>query len=81
MVSNQVAFSGSLFSTNRLFMKDCSELVATDTICLSVKSDSVEIECKAATSHSHELDLDSGEESKKDEESLHEAYEKITHNG
>ena len=77
MVSNQAIFSSSLCSTNRLFMKDCSEPVATDTICLSVKSDSSVIECKAKTSHSHESDLDNGEESKKDEESLQEAYEKM----
>ena len=77
MVSNQVAFFGSLFSTNHLFLKDCSKPVATNTICLSVKSDSVATECKATTSHSHESDLDNGEESEKDEESLQETYEKM----
>ena len=77
LVSNQVTFPGSLFSTNCLFMKDCSEPVTTDTIFLSVKSNSVATECKASTSHSHESDLDSGEESEKDLESLQEAYENM----
>ena len=34
LVSNQVAFSGTLVSGNRLFMQRRSGSVATDTICL-----------------------------------------------
>ena len=55
--------------------RSCS--VAIDTVCLSVKSDSVAIESKVGTSGSCDSDLDSRDESKKDDESLQEVYEKI----
>ena len=51
--------------------------VATDTVYLSVKSNSVATEGKATTSGSCNSDSDSGDESEKDDESLQEAYEKM----
>ena len=77
MVSNLIAFSGNLVSGNCLFMKERSGSIATDTVYLSVKSNSVATESKTATSSSCHSDSDSGDESKKDDESLQEAYEKI----
>ena len=73
MVSNLVAFSGNFVSSNRLFMNEHSGSIATDTVCLSVKSDSVVIESKVATSGSCDSDSDSGNEFEKDDESLQES--------
>ena len=58
-------------------MNEHSGSVTTDTVCLSVKSDSVVTESKVATSGSCDSDSDSEDESKKDDESLYEAYEKM----
>ena len=77
MVINLVAFSGNFVSGNRLFINGHSGSIATDTVCLSVKSDSVAIENKVATSGLCDSDSDNGDESEKDDESLKKAYEKM----
>ena len=77
MVSNLVAIFGNFVSGKCLFMNERSGSIATNTIYLSMKSDSITIESKAATSGSCDSDSDSGDESEKDDESLQEAYEKI----
>ena len=48
MVSNQVAFSSTLVSGNRLSMQARSGSVVIDTVCLSVKSDTVATDNKSA---------------------------------
>ena len=77
MVSNQVTFSGILVSGNRVLVQELSGSIATDTICLSAKSNTVATESKIAANSLCESDSDNGDESKKDDESLQEAYEKM----
>ena len=77
LVSNQVAFSGMLVSGNQLFMQGRSDFVATDSVCLSMKSNIVATDNKSATSSTCHSDSNSGDDSKKDDESLQEAYKKI----
>ena len=77
LVSNQVAFSSTLVSGSHLFMQGRSGSVATDTVCLSAKSDTVAIDNKSATRSLCDSNSDYGDESEKDDESLQEAYEKM----
>ena len=77
LVSNQVAFSGTLVSGNRLFMQGCLGSVATDFVCLFIKSDTVTTDSKAASSSLCDSDSDCGDKSEKDDESLQKAYEKM----
>ena len=70
MVSNLVSFSRNFVSSNRLFMNECSGSVATDTVCLSVKSDSIATESMTTTSGSCDSDSDNGDEYEKDDEFL-----------
>ena len=81
-----VLFFGTLVSSNRLFMQGCLGSIAidtiylfvkSDTVYLSMKSDTVAIDNKLATNSLCDSDLDCGDESKKDDESLNEAYEKM----
>ena len=51
--------------------------VATESVCLSVKLGSVSLENKTTTNNEYGLESDCRDESKKDDESLHEAYEKM----
>ena len=46
MVSNQVAFSGTLVSGNHVLVQERSGFIATDVVCLSIKLDIVEIDNK-----------------------------------
>ena len=73
LVRNEVAFFSTFVSDNHLFMQGCLGFIATDTICLSTKSDTVAIDSKSATSSLCDLDSDCGDESEKDDESLLEA--------
>ena len=75
LVSNQVGFSGSFITYDRVFMQ--GRVVATDSVFLSVKTIFVPLKNKSATKNECGSEFDSGDESKKDYESLHEAYEKM----
>ena len=77
LVSNQIAFSGTLVSGNHLFMQGRSDSVAIDTICLSAKLDTVVTDSKLATNSLCDSDLEYGDEFVKDDESLQEAYERM----
>ena len=70
LVSNQVAFSGTFISSNHFFIQGHSGSVATNTVSLSAKSDTVAIEGKSTTSSSCDSDSDYGDEFEKDDESL-----------
>ena len=65
MVSNHVAFSGTLVFGNRLFMQGRSGSVAMDTICLSIKLDTIAIDSKLASSSLCDSNSDCGDELKK----------------
>ena len=58
-------------------MQGRSTSIATDTVCLSVKSDTIATESKIASSRLYGSDSDSGDKSKNDDESLPETYEKM----
>ena len=58
-------------------MQGRSGSVATNIICLSVKSDIIATDNKSATSSLCNSDSNYGDESAKDDESLQEAYEKM----
>ena len=77
LVSYQVEFSGILDLGNHLFIQECSGAVAIDTTCLSMKSNTVAIDSKSATSSLCDSDSDCGDESEKDDEFLQEACEKM----
>ena len=77
LVSNQVAFSGTLVSGNRVLVQGRLGFVTTDYVCLSVKSDTIATNSKIASNSLCDSDLDCGDESEKDDESLQEAYEKM----
>ena len=77
MVSNLVVFSGNFVSINCLLINERSGSIVTDTIYFPVKSESIATESKAATSGSCDSDLDSGDKSEKDDESLQETYEEM----
>ena len=81
MVSNQVAFLGSLVSDNRVLVQGHTKSVAIDVACKSIKSDTVAIDSKTTTNSLCGSDLDSEDESKNDDESLQEAYERYTLSG
>ena len=51
--------------------------VATESVCVSAKIGSVTLENKLATRSECGSESDSGDESEKDNESLHEAYQKM----
>ena len=70
LVSNQVAFFGTLVSGNQLFIQGCSGSIATDTFCLSVKSGTVTIDKKSAINSVCHSNYDYGDEFEKDDESL-----------
>ena len=76
LVSNQIAFSGSLVSNNCVLMQGCAGVV-TESVCFSAKSGYVALENKSATNSDCGSEFDCGDESEKDDESLHEAYEKM----
>ena len=76
MVSNQVAFFGSLVLDNCVFMQGRAG-VATKSVCLSAKSGSVVLENKSKTKSDCCSESNYGNESEKDDESLHEAYKKM----
>ena len=76
LVSIQVAFFGTLVSDNYVFMQRHAG-VATESICLSTKSGSIALENKSAAGSVCGLESDCGDESNKDNESLHEAYKKM----
>ena len=77
LVTNQVAFSGTLIFGNCVLVPWCLESVATNTVCLSIKSYTVATNSKTASSSLWYSDSDYGDESEKDNESLQEAYEKM----
>ena len=60
-------------------MQGRSGSVATDSVCLSAKSDTVATDNKSTTDNFCDSDSDSdcGDESEKDDESLQEAYERM----
>ena len=70
MIRNQVAFSRSLVSDNRVLVQRRTEAITIDTICEFVKSTTVAIDSKTKTNGLCGFDLDSGNESKNDDESL-----------
>ena len=73
LVRNEATFFGTFVSNNHLFMQGCLGSIATDTICLSTKSDTTAIDSKSATSSLCDSDSNCGDESDKDNESLLEA--------
>ena len=77
MVSNQVTFFGMLVSGNRVLVQGRSGFVATEIVCMSVKSNIVAIDSKTTTSSLCESDSDNGDESINEDESLQEAYERM----
>ena len=77
MVSNQVAFSSSLVSDNCVLVQGYSGFVATDTTSKYVKSNTFATNSKTITNSLCESNLDSGDESENDDDSLQEAYEKM----
>ena len=76
LVSNQVVLSSSLILDDYVFMQGHSG-VSTDSVCLSAKTVSVALENKSITKSEYGSEFASGDESKKDDESLHEAYKKM----
>ena len=70
MVSNQVAFSGSLVSNNYVLVQGRTESIATDVVCKFVKSDTIVTDSKTATSSLYGFDSDSGDKSENDDEYL-----------
>ena len=77
MVNNQVAFFDTLVSGNCVLMQGHSGFVVINTACLPIKSDTVTTDSKLATRSLCDSDSDCGNEFKKDDESLQEAYEKV----
>ena len=77
LASDKVAFYGTLVSGNHLFMQGHSGAVTIDVVYLSMKSYTIAIDNKSATSSVCDSESDCGAESKKDDESLQEVYEKM----
>ena len=77
MVSNQVAFSSTLVSSNRVLVQGCSGFVATDTVYMFVKLDTLATDSKTAANSLCGSASNSGDESENDDKSLQEAYEKM----
>ena len=63
MVSSQVAYSGMLVLDNCVLVQGRSGFVATDVVCMSVKSDTVAIESNTAASSLCDSDSNSGDKS------------------
>ena len=70
MVSNQVVFSGMLVLGNRVLVQGCSGSVATDVVCMSVKSDTVATGSKTTSNSLCGSNSDKGDESENDNKSL-----------
>ena len=81
MVSNQVIFSGTLVSGNRVLMQGHLGFVATYVVCMPIKSDIVATYSKKTAISLCGSNSDSGDESKNDNESLQEAYKKMYTSG
>ena len=64
-------------SSNRVLVQGCPGSVATEIVCLSIKSDTVATNSKIASNSLCDFDSDCGDESEKDDENLQEAYEKM----
>ena len=62
MVNNQVVFSGLVFG-NRVLVQERSGAIATDTVCLSVKSSTIATDSRPAFSSLFSSDSNSGDES------------------
>ena len=62
MISNLVAFSGNFVSGNCVLLQGHSSSVATNDVCMSVKSDTVATESKTTSSSLCDSDSDSGDE-------------------
>ena len=77
LVSNQVAFSSMLVSGNHVLVQGRLGFVATEVICMCVKSNTVAIDSKTTSSNLCCSDPDNGDKFEKDDESLQEAYEKM----
>ena len=77
MVSNLVAFSGNFVLGNSVLVQGHSGFVATDAVCMFVKSYIIAIESKTTTSGLCDFESDSGYEFENDNESLQDAYEKM----
>ena len=77
MVKNQVVFFGLLVLDNRVLVQGCTVAIVIDDVCKSVKSDIIVTISKTVASNLRESDLDSGDESENDDDSLQEAYEKM----
>ena len=77
MVSNQVAFSGTLVLCNRVLVQGYLGSVATDSVYLFVKLDTIALDSKIESIILCGSNSDSGEESENDDEYLQEAYEKM----
>ena len=76
-VSNQILFSSTFVSSNRVLVQGRLGSIATDIVFLSIKSNIVATNSKTTSNNSCSSDSDSGDESEKDDESLQEAYEKM----
>ena len=70
MVSNLVAFSGNFVFGNRVLVQGHSGFVATDVVCMFVKSDTVATKSKTTANSLCDSDSDSGDEFENDNESL-----------
>ena len=77
MESNLVAFSNNFVLGNRVLVQGRSGSVATDHVCMSIKSNIVATESKTTASSLCDSVLDSGDESKNGNESLQKTYEKM----
>ena len=66
-----------LVSSNRALVQGRSGFVATNNVSLSIKSDAVAIDNKITSSNLCNSDSENGDESRNDNESLQEAYEKM----
>ena len=79
LVSNQVAFSGSLVSDNFVFMQGRAG-ISTESVCLSAKSGFVALENKSATNSDYGSESDCGDKSEKDDEFYIRRMRRCIHN-
>ena len=70
MVSNLVSFSSNFVLGNQLFMQGRLVSVVIDSVCLSVKSNTVAIDNKSTTSSVCHSDSDYRDEFEKDDKSI-----------
>ena len=77
LVSNQIVFSTTFVFSNRVLVYGRLGSIAIDIVFLSIKSNTIVTNSKTTSINLCSSDTDSGDESKKDNKSLQEAYEKM----